>query len=178
MSNLETAGGHPPKTLPDAPGVSLSRTEASFLEALTNPLTSCEDLYNTGTTASLDKSDVDFIREWVISRGAYWLTCENLSITRVEGTRAFRNPAVRRIINAAAEQGFCVGTCALKDEVEDYFSQRMRSPFLPEAIRDNAADKVAKLRGYYPEGSKQPGGVNVQIVVADPYAATVKEVAE
>ena len=43
--------------------------------------------------------------------------------------------------------------------------------FLPEAVRDNAADKLAKLKGFYPDNSGKGGGqANVQINFINPYA--------
>ena len=124
-----------------------------------------------GAAAGLRKEDIDYIIEWVVFRGVHWLACESASIEAEMGARVFRNPAVRRIINFAAERGFCRATSALKEELEDFFTQRMRATYLPEATRDNAADKLAKLKGFYPDAKNAAlgGTAAVQIVIADPY---------
>ena len=172
MEIAKVAGGHPQKVDDGTRGVSLTRPESAFLSRLTDPLAepTDEELYTLGQLARLRDVDVRFIREWVICQGVHWLTCEDAGLDFGEGSKIFRNPAVRRIINAAAEQGYCLGTSALKDEIEDYFTQRIRNPFLPEVIRDNAADKLAKLKGYYPDAKDKSGGAQVQINFINPYA--------
>lgn len=173
MTLAKIEGGYPQKCDASAQGVSLTRPESAFLAALTDPFAESTDatLNQLGQLAKLREVDVSFIREWVLCHGVHWLTCENAGVDFGEGSKIFRNPAVRRIINAAAEQGLCLGTSALKDEIEDYFTQRIRNPFLPEVIRDNAADKLAKLKGYYPDAKGQGGGSNIQINFVNPYAA-------
>jgi hypothetical protein len=170
--DLEKRGAYPQKRESDAPGVSLTRPERTFLAALTDPFAESTDadLNQLGQLAKLREADVSFIREWVLCHGVHWLTCENAGVDFGEGSKIFRNPIVRRVINAAAEQGLCLGTSAMKDEIEDYFTQRIRNPFLPEAIRDNAADKLAKLKGYYPDAKDKSGGAQIQINFVNPYA--------
>lgn len=163
-----------------AAGVSLTRPESLFLTRLVDPFSpppdaSDEELERRGAAIGLRPEDVSYIREWVMNHGAHWLTCERCDLDTREGARVFRNPIVRRIINAAAELGYCVGTSALKEELEDFFTQRVRSPYLPEALRDAAADKLAKLKGFYPDSKdKGAGGVAVQVVVMNPYSTEGK----
>ena len=183
MAEIENHGGYPQKSSPRAPGVSLTRPELDFLTFLTDPFadpdSADEELLRLGRNALLREEDVAFIREWVCCQGVHWLTCEEAGIDRLLGARVFRNPVVRRVINAAAERGFCVGTSAMKDELEDFFTQRMRNPFLPEAVKDNAADKLAKLKGFYPDSSGKGGGqANVQINFVNPYAQPEVAVSE
>ena len=175
MGNIENSGGHPQKSAMSAPGVSLTRPESAFLDLLIDPFADPDsgdkELLRLGRGALLREEDVAFIREWVLCQGVHWLTCDEAGIDPLLGARVFRNPAVRRIINAAAERGFCVGTSALKEELEDFFTQRMRNPYLPEAVKDNAADKLAKLKGFYPDSSGKGGGqANIQINFVNPYA--------
>ena len=161
----------------------LSAGEASFLSWLTNSAVMKklgdgkpgQEMLRRGRVIGLRAEDVNYIVEWVVCHGCHWLTCERSDLDEREGARVFRNPVVRRIINAAAEKGFCVGTSALKEELEDFFSQRVRSPYLAEALRDSAADKLAKLKGYYPDAKGAQGGTAaVQIIVANPYQTVVK----
>lgn len=162
-----------------AAGESLTHAETRFLERLFDPLAeasspvakvSDKELDRRGAAAGLRGEDIDYIREWVVCRGVHWLSCERAAVEAEIGTRVFRNPAVRRIINAAAAQGRCVATSALKEELEDYFTQRMRAAHLPDGVRDNAAAQLAKLKGFYPDAkSAAAGGAAVQIVINDPY---------
>ena len=173
MENSEIQGVAPQKTFSRAPGVSLTHPERAFLDRLTDPFADSDDreLLRLGRTALLREEDILFLQEWILNQGVHWLSCTEAGLTQIEGAKVFRNPVVRKIINAAAEQGYCVGTSALKEEIEDYFSQRIRNPFLPEAVRDNAADKLAKLKGFYPDNSSKGGGqANVQINFVNPYA--------
>lgn len=175
MEKSEIRGATPQNSSLTTPGVSLTHPERAFLSRLTDPFADSDsedkELLKLGQTALLREDDVRFIREWVLCQGVHWLSCIEAGLTQIEGARVFRNPVVRRIINAAAEQGYCVGTSARKEELEDFFSQRIRNPFLPEAVRDNAADKLAKLKGFYPDnGGKGGGQANVQINFINPYA--------
>ena len=167
-----------------AAGGTLTHAESLFLERLTDPFSAAsspdredvtdQELNRRGAAIGLRVEDIRYIREWVVCRGVHWLSCAGADVPPELGARVFRNPVVRRLINAAAQQGLCVATSALKDELEDFFTQRMRSTYLPEAVRDNAADKLAKLKGYYPDAKGSTGGgAAVQIVIADPYRAEV-----
>jgi hypothetical protein len=129
------------------------------------------DLLSLGKEAGLRPIDVAYIREWVVDQGVHWLTCENVGLDDdIEGRRVFRNPVVRRVINAAQAIGLCNGTTASKEELADWYTQRIRSPHLPEQVKDNAADKLAKLMGYYPDSTgKGNGSTNVQINFVNPY---------
>lgn len=171
MESLEIGGGHPPKKIDSAPGVSLTRPESAFLDALSDPLSTAQSLRRLGAAAFLRVADVNYIREWVINHGAHFVVCEVANIDAAEGARIFRNPVVRKVINAAAERGMCLPTSSVKEELEDYWTQRMRSPWLPEMIRDNAADKLAKLKGFYPDAKTAAmGGSAIQINLVNPYA--------
>jgi len=132
------------------------------------------DLYALGKDAGLRPIDVAYIKEWVVDQGVHWLTCENVGLDDdMEGRRVFRNPVVRRVINAAQAIGLCNGTTASKEELADWYTQRIRSPHLPEAVKDNAADKLAKLLGYYPDATAKNGGsTNVQINFVNPYPSS------
>lgn len=151
-------------------GVSLTRPESLFLDILTDPLAACNelDVLQAGRACGLRPKDVEYIVEWIHNHGMHFLSCDQAGINAVEGAIVFRNPIVRRIINAAAEQGVCLPTSAFKEEIEDFLSQQMRSPFVPDSLRESAAEKLAKLKGY--TDSKSSGGAMVQIVVGDPYA--------
>jgi len=129
------------------------------------------DLMELGKDAGLRPIDVKYIREWIVDQGIHWLTCENVGLDDdIEGRRVFRNPVVRRVINAAQTLGLCNGTTASKEELADWYTQRIRSPHLPEQVKDNAADKLAKLLGYYPDSTGKGGGsTNVQINFVNPY---------
>lgn len=159
------------------PVVRLTAGEERFLARLTDPFLADasphvrdRELDVKAAVIGLREEDVDYIREWVLCHGIHWLTCDSLKLDPRLGARVFRNPIVRRIINAAAAQGLCLGTSAFKDELEDYFTQRMRDPALPETIRDNAAMQIAKLKGFYPDNrGAQGGSAAVQIVINDPY---------
>ena len=134
-----------------------------------------QELYALGEAASLSQREVDYIREWVINRGLHWLSAEKSGLGEgMEARLVFRNPVVRTIINYAAEKGMCVGTVASKDEVADYYTQRMRSFSLPQVFRDRAAEGLSKLMGYYPkDGSGGGQTVNVQINCVNPYGKEV-----
>ena len=175
---MAVKGGGPPNEMAAAEGVSLTRPERTFLDTLTDPLAGegiTPALLKAGRSAGLREEDVAFIHEWVVCQGVHWLTCEHAEIAPIEGAKVFRNPVVRRIIDAAAATGFCLGTSAARDELESYYTQRIRNPFLPEALRDNAADKLAKLKGWYTDGPAK-GGNSVMIVFNDPYATRVDAV--
>ena len=133
-------------------------------------------LYKMGNRIGLSREEVNYIREWIILRGVHWLSCEGVGLGEdMKARLMFRNPLVRKIINAASERGMCVGTTASREEVLDYYTQRMRSTILPEVFKDNAADKLAKMLGYYPkEGSGGAGTVNVQINCVNPYGGNAE----
>lgn len=135
-----------------------------------------EELRRLGEKAGLREIDVDYIKGWVVYQGVHWNACASTGVDEdIEGTRVFRNPVVRKILNAASELGLCNGTTATKEEVADFYTQRMRSPILPDSVRDNAADKLARLLGYYPkENGGGQGVVNVQINCLNPYAKPVE----
>lgn len=166
----QNEGGHPQNAISERAGVSLARTESTFLETLTDPLLDADkyDLHKLGRACGLRVRDVDYIIEWVNNHGSHLLACDDSRITATQGAEVFRNPIVRRIINAAAEKGFCLPTSAMKEEIEDFLSQQMRNPFVPDSLRESAADKLAKLKGY--TDTKSAGGTAIQIVVGDPYA--------
>ena len=133
------------------------------------------ELAELGAKVGLRDVDVDYIVGWVVYQGLHWSACSGLRSDEIEGNRIFRNPVVRKLLNAAAELGLCNGTTASKEEVADYLTQRMRSPVLPDAVRDNAADKLSRLMGYYPkESGGGQGSVNVQINCVNPYGSPVK----
>lgn len=151
----------------------LSDSEQNFLQALTDPFGTgnLDELSKVGKECGLRSEDVAYIYEWVANQGSHWLSCETTGLDEVTGARIFRNPVVRKIINKAAELGYCNGTSALKDEIEDYYSQRLRNPYMPEALRDAAAAQLAKLKGYYPkETTGGTGNTLVQINMVNPYA--------
>lgn len=224
MAETAISGATPKNPALHAAGVSLSRTEQTFLDALidliahtgrrgyprtgdphtgTEPTSRPEpdpddpfgivvpeyllpkpkaprvrpdppkltDLFSLGEACGLRNVDVTYLREWIVNQGVHWLTCENSGIDDdLEGKRVFRNPVVRRIINAAAELGICNGTTASKEEIADWYTQRIRNPHLDDDTRANAADKLAKLMGYYPDGGKGGGSANIQINFVNPYA--------
>jgi hypothetical protein len=155
----------------------LSAEEQKFLSELLDPLNAGDLPYLSaqGAKCGLRPDDVAYVCEWVLNQGCHWLSCQESGLSEVEGARIFRNPKVRRIINGAAKLGLCNGTSALKEEIEDYFSQRLRNPFMPEALRDNAASQLAKLKGYYPkEDNGGKGGAVVQINITNPYADSIE----
>lgn len=151
----------------------LSQSEEAFLSALTDPFVSddVKHLTEIGQSCGLRPDDVAYIMEWVIHQGIHWLSCAEAGLDEVQGAKIFRNPVVRKIINKAAELGYCQATSALKEELEDYYSQRLRNPFMPEVLRDNAARELAKMKGYYPKETASGGGNTlVQINMVNPYA--------
>ena len=156
--------------------VALTPPEQTFLTELLDPLNVGDTAYLTavGAKCGLRESDVAYIMEWVLNQGCHWLCCQEAGLSQMDGAQAFRNPKVRKIINEAAKQGLCNGTSALKDELEDYFSQRLRNPFMPEAVRDNAAVQLAKLKGYYPKEEGGKGSAMVQINLVNPYPDAVE----
>jgi len=170
----KTASGSAPE--PSSPSL-LSSTDPFTLTVPDNyhrtrrPSTLIE-LYALGEKAGLREVDVRYIREWVVFHGIHWLTCERAGIEdNIGGEVVFRNPVVRKILNAACEEGLCVGTMASKEELADFYTQRVRDANLPDSVRDNAADKLAKLLGYYPDSTAKGGGTaNVQINLVNPYA--------
>ena len=170
MQMVEKAGGDPQNEMTRGAGVSLTRPESDFLDALTDPLltASLPDLYQAGRACRLRPRDVDYIAEWVNNHGSHLLACTDARLNATQGAEVFRNPIVRRLINAAAEKGHCLPTSAFKEEIEDFLSQQMRNPFVPDSLRESAADKLAKLKGY--TDTKSAGGTAIQIVVGDPYA--------
>lgn len=129
-------------------------------------------LFDLGRTAGLRPLDVNYLREWIVHQGIHWLACSDSGIDDdVEGKRVFRNPVVRRIINAAAAKGLCQGTTATREEILDFFTQRMRADHLNSSDRIGAADKLAKLLGCYPDTAAKGGGsANIQINFINPYA--------
>ena len=129
-----------------------------------------EELIRLGRRARLNEQEVEYIRYWVVDREMFFL----LHGKDTEGRIVLRNPAVRRVINEAARLGYCTGTTATKDEIADFYTQRMRCEVLPDNIRQDAADKLAKLMGYNPKGEGGQGSVTVQINCVDPYALPPK----
>lgn len=167
---MESDGGTPQNAMTRGEGVSLTRPERTFLEVLTDPLLDAdmEELRIAGKACRLRLKDVEYIKEWIINHGSHLLACNDARLNAVQGAEVFRNPIVRRIINAAAEQGVCMPTSAMKEEIEDFLSQQMRNPFVPDSLRESAAEKLAKLKGY--TDTKSGGGTAIQIVVGDPYS--------
>lgn len=129
-----------------------------------------DELVRLGRKAGLEEGDVDYIKYWVVERNP-----DKVELTRdKEGKRMLRNPVIRRVINAAASLGLCNGTTATKEEIADFYTRRMRCEVLPEAVRTDAADKLAKLMGYNPKSEGGQGSVTVQINCVDPYALPPK----
>ena len=193
MAKRELMGVAPQELATDAAGVSLTPPQSAFLDSLLDfkmneskegyaryerrikpgvteslPLAL---LYQRGKEIGLTPREVDYIREWVLNKGIHWLSAEKVGLGEgMEARLIFRNPVVRTIINGASQRGMCVGTVASKDEVADYYTQRMRSFSLPQVLRDRAAEGLSKLMGYYPkEGSGGGQTVNVQINCVNPY---------
>lgn len=129
-----------------------------------------EELIRLGRRARLNEQEVEYVRYWVVDREMFFL----LHGKDREGRIVLRNPAVRRIINEAARLGYCTGTTASKEEIADFYTQRMRCEVLPDAVRNDAADKLAKLMGYHPKSEGGQGSVTVQINCVDPYALPPK----
>ena len=167
---MDKVGGHPQNEIAERAGVSLTRPERTFLDSLTDPLQSANraDLLLFGRACGLRPRDIDYISEWIVNHGSHLLACDDAKLNATEGVAVFRNPLVRKIINAAASEGHCLPTSAMKEEIEDFLSQQMRNPFVPDSLRESAADKLAKLKGY--ADTKSSGGTAIQIVVGDPYA--------
>ena len=173
MDLMEKAGSCPRNEVSQVSGAKLTQPERDFLDLMTDPLSSATnfDLYLPGRACRLRQRDVDYILEWVNNHGAHLLACSDAKLTPTQGADVFRNPTVRRIINAAAERGYCLPTSALKEEIEDFLSQQMRNPTIPDSLRESAAEKLAKLKGFYPDNSGKGGGqANVQINFINPYA--------
>ena len=225
----ELVGAHPQNLVSDAAGVSLSRPESDFLDALVSlALNAVQTSYargndpsdeslellmppadpdalpdiaddpfgvvvpsdyipkaracvprdkvekewskalkRLGRKAGLSLDDVNYLKAWVVDRDRMFLA----SAQDTEGKRSMQNPAVRRIINAASQAGLCNGTTATKDEIAEFYTRRMRCEVLPDAVRDNAADKLSRLMGYNPKDAGG-GGTNVQINFINPYGKT------
>lgn len=169
----EVDGAYPQKNENGARGVSLTQPERTFLDALLSPIGyTDEELNALSAKANLTKDEGLYIEEWIVHHGVHWLTCENPKLNNVLNAQSLRNPKIRRIIDAAADQGLCVHTSACKEELEDYFTQRIRNPFLPDTVRDNAALQLAKLKGYFPDEKGKGGTAAVQIILANPYGDT------
>jgi hypothetical protein len=103
MDLMEKKGGTPQNEISQRAGVSLTRPERTFLDAMTDPLSTSDldDLVNMGRACGLRIKDVEYIVEWVRNHGAHLLTCEKAHLNAEQGANVFRNPIVRRIINAA-----------------------------------------------------------------------------
>ena len=164
--------------VPEGNTIVLTAAEQSFVKRLFDPMW-CDAipmLEQWGAAAGLRRVDVKYIREWVINKGVHWISGELAGLGTEESVLVFRNPVVRKIINYAASQGLCNGTSALKEEIEDHFTQQMRCSYIPAKDRDNAADKLAKLKGYYPETKNgNSGNANIQINFVNPYADEAKD---
>ncbi len=173
VDDLEKRGGHPQKRERDAAGVSLSQTESRFLELLADPFRDDEEFTAAGRAARLTENQIAYIDEWVMNHGAHWLTCESAGFNALEGARVFRNPAVARIINAAAEAGLCAGTVPSKEEVAGFLGQQMRNPFVPAATQQKAAETVAKMMGYFPAGQNGAASGGVSINIVNPFPSDV-----
>ena len=160
MANLD--GAYPQSSVSSGRGVSLTRPESDFLTLLADPFSATDttDLIAPGRACGLRTVDVEYIVEWVRNHGSHLLTCENAKLNATQGATVFRNPLVRRIINAAAERGYCLPTSAMKDEIEDFLSQQMRNPFVPDSLRESAAEKLSKLKGYTDTKSNGIASIN------------------
>ena len=102
------------------------------------------------------------------------MACEKARVKGdLEQAVAFRNPVVRKYINLMADMGYCLGTTASKEELADFYTQRMRAEYLPGALRESAAVNLAKLQGYNSDTSGGGGTVNVQINCVNPYGSPV-----
>lgn len=185
MAN-EIVGVAPQNVETSAQGVSLSRKEKRFLHALVkyterendDKLSEMnEKLYRFGERVGLREVDVRYLKEWVVCKGEHWMACEKAGIKyNLDMRKAYRNPVVRKFINLAASRGICFGTVASREELADFYTQRMRSDFLPEQFRAGAAESLARLMGYNPDDGKGGGGtVNVQINCVNPYGAVPED---
>jgi hypothetical protein len=132
------------------------------------PVPGIAELVRLGRKVHLSEDDVGYVLRWVVEKDEEALTFDK------NGKRMLRNPAVRKFINAAAAAGLCSGTTASKEEIADFYTRRMRCEVLPDAIRNDAADKLAKLMGYNPKSEGGQGSVTVQINCVDPYAVPPK----
>jgi len=181
MAN-DLVGVAPQELATEPAGVSLTRQERRFLRILYMYTTRTNDnrlkefdekLVRFGDRIGLRPVDVAYIKEWVVCKGEHWMACEKAGIPyELDMRKAYRNPQVRRMINAAAEKGLCFSTVASRDELADFYTQRIRSEALPEAFRDNAAASLARLMGYNPDEGKSGGNVNVMINCVNPYGGS------
>ena len=185
MSKNALVGVAPQKLATDAAGVSLTRSQSTFLRVLLHLFKHREDekekdlqnaLLRAGERIGLSRAETLYIKEWVVCRGLHWMTVEKIGLKQgeLEQRKAFRNPLVRRLINVMSERGVCVGTVASKEELADFYTQRIRSEWMPEVLRESAAVNLAKLMGYNPDDGNGGGGtVNVQINCVNPYGEVV-----
>ena len=132
------------------------------------PVPGLAELVRLGRKVNLSEDDVGYVLRWVVEKDEEALTLDK------NGKRMLRNPVVRKLINAAAAAGLCSGTTASKEEIADFYTRRMRCEVLPDAVRNDAADKLAKLMGYNPKNEGGQGSVTVQINCVDPYAVPPK----
>ena len=177
MTKTDIVGVAPQNADGGAAGVSLSRTERFFLECLTDPMRDNKKLVQVGCTVKLRPMDVEFITEWINNHGAMWAICEITDMTPRQITAIFRNPQVRKIINAAADLGICLHTGAGKEEIVDYHSQTMRDDSNPKAIRQKASEEISKLQGFYND-KRGEGGMSVNIAILPAYPQEMGDAAD
>lgn len=177
VTTSRNEGVHPPKAIECGEGVSLTHTEHEFLEVLTcGEKNNIRRVNSLAMKAGLEPEDIEFIRRWKEYNGIFWLMRDSLMENPMPGVRCgteleriYTRPVVRKFIGLAAERGWCRGVVALKDEIAEYHTQRLRNHLVDDRAAADSAKELAKLEGYYPDERGGSGGVTIQIALANPY---------
>ena len=170
MGDLEIRGAYPQKAESGAGEVVLTRAESAYL-SLVLAADTCDpdfppspsEITQARTAASLTPKQSDFIRAWVKYKG------DLFDLTDVEHyepgrlARYLASPAVYRILTEASKhRAELPPPIPTKEELAVTWGMVSRDNAMPLGHQKEARQELAKLLGYYPNGSD---GVNVGVQV-------------
>lgn len=170
MSDLEIRGAYPQKSEPGAGEVVLTRAETAFLDLVLTADTcdpdfppSPSEITQARTDASLTQKQGDFIRDWVKYKGDLFDLADFAHYEPGRLARYLASPAVYRILTEASKRRTELPPpIPTKEELAVTWGMVSRDSAMPLAHQREARQELAKLLGYYPNGSD---GVNVGVQV-------------
>lgn len=173
MAILAKTGGTPQNAEPHAGEVVLTRAEAAFLSLClaaldddplsSSPLPSSEQVDIARGEASLSRPQAEFIKIWIQYKGDLISIAEHAEMEPGRVARYLSSPAVIRILTEAAKVDPNIPPpIATKEELAVAWTLVSRIDSMPISYQREARQELAKMMGYYPQGSD---GVNVGVQV-------------
>ena len=172
MADLEIRGGHPQSCEPAAGEVVLTRAESHFLSLTLAALSgdpfdtpSEEAVAEARDAAGLSPKQAAFVESWISHQGDLVALSEESFIEPSSFVRYLTAPVVFRVLTEAARRWPNLPSpIPTKEELAAAWGIISRLPSMPLNYQKEARQELAKLMGYYPNGSDAVN-VGVQVIV-------------